>query len=297
MTESLYANLVRDPDGAWSTAYGPFILRSALQPIFRRTSAGMLAIDGFQGLVRAEKNGEPHSPSQFLPLVEEQDHPRVDSLLRAIHILNTGLLARSPNRVFVSFTPDHYPDADSLRIETEHLRLAAHEAGLPTESIICDISFTLGRSADMRKATIDALRNAGFSISLSDYGSGDEDIERAVALNPTCVKFDGYWVRNYMHNPAGLALLRVAVRQFVKQGIEPLFERLEEMWQVELCEEIGVPLMQGYALARPQLVPTNFNAQFPEHPQPFPRAIGDTNTGNSAPDQHRPHPVFGKRQA
>ena len=53
-SNSIYAQLVKTGD-AWSTAYGPFVLRSALQPIFRRVADGLFDIHSFQGLVRAER--------------------------------------------------------------------------------------------------------------------------------------------------------------------------------------------------------------------------------------------------
>ena len=56
----------------------------------------------------------------------------------------------------------------------------------------------------------------------------------------------------------------VIVRQLQDEGVQPIFERLEETWQVDLCLELGVTLLQGYALARPQIAPTTFNAEFPE---------------------------------
>jgi len=83
-------------------------------------------------------------------------------------------------------------------------------------------------------------------------------------VKPDYVKFEASWVRDFMSNSAGAALLRVIVRQFMDDGIEPVFEALEENWQVELCGDLGVNLMQGYALARPELAPTTFDERFPE---------------------------------
>lgn len=78
------------------------------------------------------------------------------------------------------------------------------------------------------------------------------------------MKFEAGWVRDFMQNSAGAALLRVIVSQFREDGIEPVFEGLETGWQVEQCEELGVFLMQGYILAKPELAPTSFDARFPE---------------------------------
>ncbi len=49
----------------------------------------------------------------------------------------------------------------------------------------------------------------------------------------------------------------------MERGIQPIFEGLEELSQVELCQELGVPLMQGYVLARPEIAPTSFNRTYP----------------------------------
>ncbi len=263
-TYSIYNNMVRGDDGAWSTAYGPFVLKSALQPVFRRLSDSIFDIHSFQGLVRADRNGEPFAPAQFFPLVDPADLPEIESLLRSIHVLNTGLLHRSRALAFVSFNPSLYPDPARMRLEFDRIRLAGHEAGIEPRRIICDISGAIAVDPDQLARNVERLREAGFRISLSDYGAGDTDVERVRTLRPDFVRLDGDWVRDYMHNAAGFALLKVIVRQLSDAGTETIFERLEEMWQVDLCQELGVSLLQGYALARPEIAPTSFNEQFPE---------------------------------
>lgn len=259
---SIYAQLV-NAGGAWSTAYGPFVLRSALQPIFKRVADGVFDIHAFQGLVRAERNGEAYPPSQFFPLVAPEDLPAVDSLLRSIHILNAGLLQRDRTLVLVSFQPPLFTDGVQLRHEIDRIRLAAHEARLTPERIICDVSAGSGNGKLIAR-TIEQLRGAGLRVSISNYEASEHDIQDVLALRPDFVRFDGDWVRDYLHNSAGFALLRVIVRQLQDEGIEPIFERLEETWQVDLCLELGVTLLQGYALARPQIAPTAFNDEYPE---------------------------------
>ena len=84
--KSIFSSLVREVDGTWSTAYSTFNLKSALQPIFRRTASGMLDIDSFEGLVRPHRNGEPVTPGEFFSLVAPEDIENIDSILRTIHI-------------------------------------------------------------------------------------------------------------------------------------------------------------------------------------------------------------------
>lgn len=305
-TNSIYAQLVKTGD-AWSATYGPFVLRSALQPIFKRVADGVFDVHAFQGLVRAERNGEAYPPSQFFPLVAPEDLPAVDSLLRSIHILNAGLMQRERTLVLVSFQPQLFTDGVELRHELDRIRLAAHEARLAPERIVCDVSAGSSNGKVLAR-TIEQLRRAGLRISMSDYEASEHDIQDVLELRPDFVRFDGDWVRDYLHNSAGFALLRVIVRQLQDEGIEPIFERLEETWQVDLCLELGVTLLQGYALARPQIAPTTFNDEFPEmllppsEPATAPAAQSQAQPQPPSPAAQRREPglrptrVFGKKR-
>ena len=65
------------------------------------------------------------------------------------------------------------------------------------------------------------------------------------------------------------------VTSFAEQGIETVFEGIEEGWQLELAEKAGASMVQGFVLARPEIVPAVFAAvdlaRFPGSP-PIPQA-------------------------
>jgi EAL domain-containing protein (putative c-di-GMP-specific phosphodiesterase class I) len=281
--KSIFANLVRGEDGSVSTAYGPFVLHSALQPIFRRRQDETLEIEAFEGLVRTFRSGEPISPAEFFSLVEPADIETIDSILRTIHILNTGRLDRSSARIFIKFHPGLFRTPNAMRQEVERIKLAGHEAGLSPDRIVCEISEKFGEDAPLIAAFAEHMRAIGFRIAIDDYGAGDSDLERLKRIGPDYVKFEPAWARDFLENSAGMALLRVIVRQMQEDRIEPVFEGLELSWQVERCAELGVPLMQGYALARPQLAPTTFNSLFPEEPSAAERIAATRNALGSAP--------------
>ncbi|SMF73856.1 EAL domain, c-di-GMP-specific phosphodiesterase class I (or its enzymatically inactive variant) [Xaviernesmea oryzae] len=308
---SIFANLVRGENGAFSTIYGPFKLQSALQPIFRPTTGAGLEIEAFEGLVRVSRDGEPVSPGDFFPLVPPSDMADTDSILRTIHILNTGRLGRSRARIFVKFHPGLFRTPHEMRQEVERIKLAGHEAGIGPDRIVCEISEKSGATDDIVVAFAGHMRAIGFRIAIDDYGAGDSDLARLKRIAPDYVKFDASWVRDFLDNSAGYALLRVIVRQMLDDGIEPIFEGLEEVWQVDLCEELGVPLMQGYALARPEIAPTTFNESFPESrpdlgATPLPRMETSPAAGDPAvpplashirPALAKPARAFGRRRS
>ncbi|OHV84309.1 EAL domain-containing protein [Rhizobium sp. LCM 4573] len=304
--KSIFASLVRGDDGSVSTTYGPFLLLSALQPIFRRSPDETLEIEAFEGLVRTFRSGEPVSPAEFFGLVEPADIETTDSILRTIHILNTGRLNRSHARIFIKFHPGLFRTPIAMRQEVERIKLAGHEAGLSPDRIVCEISEKFGEDAHLIAAFTEHMRAIGFRIAIDDFGAGDSDLERLKHIRPDYVKFEPAWTRDFLENSAGMALLRVIVRQMQEDGIEPVFEGLEQSWQVQRCGELGVPLMQGYALARPQLAPTDFNSLFPEAPSAIePAAAARTNALSSAPSpahatiasaRAKPARTFGRRR-
>lgn len=265
---SIFSNLRRDDDDAWVADYGPYTLHSALQPIFSQDDRGVLTLQAFEGLIRPARNGEMVRPGEFFSSIDARDRAKVDSLCRSLHIFNTGALGRRHAKLFVNFHPGLFVTDMAIRREVEIIKLAANEAGMAPDRIACEITQKENDSADMLSRFVEELRKHGFRIAIDEYGAEERDIARLKLLKPDYVKFEADWVKEFLENSAGSALLRVMVNQFREQGILAIFEGLEDLRQVDMCHNLDVPLLQGYALARPELAPTHFNADFPESDQP-----------------------------
>lgn len=133
--------------------------------------------------------------------------------------------------------------------------------------IVCEITEQGSGNKSVLDRLVSRLRARMFKIAVDDFGADDSDIQRVTELQPDILKFDAAWVRRFTETSEGMALLKLMVDQFIQQGITVLFEGLEENHQVEFCNRIGVQLMQGYALAQPEIVPTTFAERFPETPE------------------------------
>lgn len=294
---SILSRLQKQEDGTYTASYGMFVLQTALQPIFGEDANGDLLLAAFEGLVRAKRGAEPVAPSQFFPAVDAADLPEVDSLLRTLHILNTGTLKRRNAKLFVNFHPGMFLTLTAIRHEVDRIALAAHEAEMRPEQIVCEI--TRKKNEDIKAITHFAasLRELGFKIAVDEYGAQDSDAERVSILKPEFVKFETTWVLEFMRDPTGFALLKVMVEQFMERGIQPIFEGLEELSQVELCQELGVPLMQGYVLARPEIAPTSFNRTYPEPFEPVRQQVATARPATVGFGAARKAASFGKRGA
>ena len=248
----------RDANGNFVAHYGPFELRTAYQPIFRlhRRGAG---IHGFEALIRVHTAaGKKLPPDRFFPLVRAEDRFLVENLCRELHLRNMRRFSELPPVLFANFDPSVYADRATTDREIDRMERMADEVGIGPNRIVCEITEKRARSAGSLSFLVDRLRGAGYAIALDDYGADDSDAERIDTIRPDIVKFDAMWIRRLLETPAGYNLLATMVGQFRSRGIETLFEGLEERWQLELAETMGVEMAQGFILARPELAPAHF---------------------------------------
>lgn len=301
-------HFLADDKGFYTASYGPFILRSAFQPIFSQDSEGRLTIEAFEALIRASSSGNPVSPGHFFSLVEPEDAVFIDTVCRELHILNMGALGRKRARLFINFNPSLFDAVADIEDEADRMVEVTVQAGLRPSRIVCEITEQGSGDNTVLHKLVSSLRARMFRIAVDDFGADDSDIQRVTELNPDILKFDAAWVRRFTETSAGMGLLKLMVDQFIDKGITVLFEGLEEVHQVEFCNRVGVQLMQGYALARPEIVPTTFDERFPEiretprtpdtnAPPPAAQPAAAPDPEQSAPAFARPRraAAFGKR--
>jgi EAL domain-containing protein (putative c-di-GMP-specific phosphodiesterase class I) len=292
------AHIIRREDGTSEGVWGPHTLKSAFQPIFEFVEE-RLSISAFEGLIRPFRGGQAISPQQFFLSVAAADRFHVETLTRTLHLLNAGACLDSKAFVFINFDPSLFCDRELVEAALRDMRLVLHEARIEPARVVCEVTEQKTGSQGALTDFVAALRAHGFAIAIDDYGAADSDMERVAALKPDIVKFDAKWITRLMDTRPGQALLSVMVEQFAARGITTVFEGIEEGWQLEMAQEAGAAMVQGYALARPEIVPTSFalfsaptghGEHAPENPIPV------SESGESLrPHRHRPAPRFGRR--
>lgn len=265
LTERIEPQFIEDERGALTSSYGPYALKTAFQPIFSRDHDGYFTIEAYEALIRPFRGNQPASPGEFFSSVEPKDALFVDTLCRELHILNMGKMGRKSARLFVNFNPGLFKQGVNVADEVSRMLETCGRAKVRPSRIFCEITEQGGDEATLM-GLVERLRSCRFKIAVDDYGADDSDLQRVDRIKPDVIKFDAAWVRRFSETPAGIGLLRMMVEKFQKRNMECLFEGLEEEHQLGLCEEIGVNLMQGYALARPDIAPTDFDIRFPERP-------------------------------
>ena len=271
------AHIVRLQDGTSEGVWGPYVLKSAFQPIYAFID-GKLSVAAFEGLLRPFRSALPQRPQDFFLTVPPAERFHVETLARTLHLLNAGAFLPRDKRIFVNFDPSLFGDRQLIDAVLRDMRLVLHEARLEASRIVCEVTEQKSVFQEALRQFVDACRNHGFAIAVDDYGAEDSDMERVMALRPDIVKFDASWAKRLMDTEPGKALLSVMVKQFHERGIGIVFEGLEEGWQLEVAEAVGADMIQGFVLGRPELAPTSF-------------AVSEHTDAQDAPKKGNPGPT------
>lgn len=292
-------HIMREADGTAVGHWGPYVLKTAFQPIFAFGPDG-LKQRAYEGLIRPFRDGGTVSPGQFFAAIPAIDHLRVEALARDLHILNAASAFGPEVTLFINFDPSLFCEKPVVDTALHEMRVVLAAAGIPASSVVCEVTEQPSGSAAALQDFVAALRREGYRVAVDDYGAESSDMERVKQLRPDIVKFDAKWVARLMDSQPGVTLLKVMVDEFRQQDIVTVFEGIEETWQLDVAAEVGASMVQGFVLARPELAPTRFRPD-PMANAPKVAAGGDAPAdpsmyGEPPPPPRRPRaPVFGRR--
>jgi EAL domain-containing protein (putative c-di-GMP-specific phosphodiesterase class I) len=220
----------------------------------------------YEGLLRAFRNEEPMTPLEFFATVPASERLQVETLARTLHLFNAAVCFDPAMAIFINFNPSLFTEQAVVDMVLNDIRLVLHETGVDPKRVVCELTEQKTTSQDALFTFVEALRAKGLRIAVDEYGADDSDITRVRELKPDIVKFDAAWVARLMDSGAGFALLTSLVDSFATRGIRTVFEGIEESWQLELAEKSGAAMVQGFVLARPQIMTGNFGGKAPLPP-------------------------------
>ena len=212
----------------------------------------------FEALLRPFREGTPMSPMAFLQGLPTAERILVENLSHKMHLLNAAACLPEQAEIYINFDPSIFIDHAVAMTAISELRSTLETTSVAPNRIVCELTERETVSEETLFSLVGALRANGLRIAIDDFGAEDSDMGRVRTLRPDIVKFDGDWVSRLMVSSHGLGLLSSMVSTFAERGIRTLFEGIEEGWHIELAEETGVDMVQGFALARPEIVPATF---------------------------------------
>src|SRR6185369_1550287 len=123
---------------------------------------------------------------------------------------------------------------------------------LDTHHIIVEITErTYAQHQDLFSKVIKELRNEGFRIAVDDLGSGYSNLSSLAEIEPEFLKFDHHFTKDIERHRIKQDLLGAILNFAVDTNTQVIAEGIETEQEFQALRRLGVPLGQGYYLARP----------------------------------------------
>lgn len=243
MTVAPSALEVTPPDPPWSAriaaALGANVVSSVYQPIVdlaRGTTVGFEALARFTGF--AEQNPEKwFAAGRALGAHAELEAVALRSALRA-----RGDLPRN-SFLTVNVSPD--------LLMHEAIRTVWRDEG-DLNGLVVELTEQAPiESYAALEGDLAGLRGAGALIAVDDAGAGYAGLRHLLALRPSIIKLDRELVTDVDLDEAKLALVEMVGTFAGRVDAWLLAEGIERVGELDALVALGVPLAQGYLLARP----------------------------------------------
>ena len=198
------------------------------------------------------EDGRLVSPMAFIPAAERYGlMPAIDRWVithalaaHAAHVQQSGRAARFAINLSGATLGD-----PTLLDFVKH-QLAAHRVA--ADSVCFEITETAAiESLEAAAQLIGRLRELGCRIALDDFGCGMSSFAYLKRLPVDCVKIDGGFVKDMLHEPVDYAMVEAIHHIARRMGLHTVAEFVEDQATVEALRSLGVHYVQGYGVQRP----------------------------------------------
>jgi EAL domain-containing protein (putative c-di-GMP-specific phosphodiesterase class I) len=101
------------------------------------------------------------------------------------------------------------------------------------------------------RARIERLKQAGFQFSIDDFGMGYSSLAVLQGTQFNYLKIDRHFISTLDTNPESQAVVRAIIELAHGLNMQAIAEGIETQAQLEILQQLGCDLGQGYLLHRP----------------------------------------------
>jgi len=237
--------------GALSSILTQSGLHSLFQPIICLSERRIL---GYEALTRGPSNSPLHSPIALLSVARQAGRLSELELACRRSACQRFNEQKLPGKLFLNVSPESLLESAHQTGRTLQL---LQDFGIPPSQVVIELTEqTPIDDFQLLQTALHHYRAMGFSIALDDLGAGYSSLRLWSELRPDYVKIDRHFIDG-IHQDALkrefvgsiLKIARTSRSQVIAEGIE-----LPE--ELAVLMEMGVDLVQGYLLARPQEQPS-----------------------------------------
>ena len=219
-----------------------------MQPVIDLRTGDLSRVEALARLILVD--GTVVGPDQFLPSLDDAGH---DELFRLGLDEALGCLARwdregLSTRVSVNLSPSTLYDSNC----TGWVKSALERHSINPSRLSLELLETQSAKSAVQIAAISGLRTLGVGLALDDLGSGHATLKRLSELPFDSIKLDRGLFASLNNRPLETLSMLATLTQMGRDfKVDVVAEGLEDARLAEAAVMLGVPLGQGYFLARP----------------------------------------------
>lgn len=226
-------------------------ITSLFQPIVSLSQRRVL---GYEALTRGPSNTALHSPINLLAAARHAGRLNELEMTCRENACHRYGQQQLQGKLFLNVSPETLRDATHRPGYTLEL---LRKYRIPADRVVIELTEqTPTDDFELLDAALRHYRDMGFSIALDDLGAGYSGLRMWSELRPDYVKIDRYFIDG-IHRDAVkrefvesiMKIARASRAQVIAEGIE-----LSE--ELRVLSEMGIDLVQGYLLGRPEEDPS-----------------------------------------
>lgn len=218
-------------------------------------------IVGFESLIRwnSPMRGLVQ-PGLFIDLAEET------SLIMPIGLYILEASCRDLSAIQSACNQEHCPQARlfvSVNVSVKQIQepsfidqllTIVQHYGLQPEQIKLEVTERIFLESGAAIQTIQKCRQAGFTISLDDFGTGFSSLNYISRCEIDSLKIDQSFVRQMFSNDKTLVLMNSIIELTHRLNMPSFAEGIETLQQMEALRNLGCHIGQGYLFGKPMVL-------------------------------------------
>ena len=210
-------------------------------------------LEGFEALIRWEHPERGMiSPGLFIPVLENTEFMLslgYWGIEHAFEILEKFRAAgHSEYKIAINLSGGQFLDPDLIpflknKIDQTGIRPDLIELELTERTLVADVEKTT--------KIMQQLIDLGCIISIDDFGTGYSSLSYLKKMPAQIIKIDRSFIDGMLVGTADKQIVASTISMVQKLGMKVVAEGIEEKEQLDLLNEMGCDLAQGYFIARP----------------------------------------------
>lgn len=225
-------------------------ITSLFQPI---VSLSQRRILGHEALTRGPSNTALHSPINLLAAARHAGRLNELDMICRENACRRYSQQQLQGKLFLNASPETLLDATHKPGRTLEL---LQKYRIPADRVVIELTEqTPTDDFELLDAALHHYRDMGFSIALDDLGAGYSSLRMWSELRPDYVKIDRYFIDGIHRDAVKREFVESIMKIARASRAQVIAEGIEQSEELRILSDMGIDLVQGYLLGRPEEIP------------------------------------------